>query len=77
VATDAPSTGLVAFGRGFRRGVRVPRMSQLDVAPTLAALLGLRLEAATGRTLVGVLRVSPDPADVAPGQSLPAAARGR
>jgi hypothetical protein len=52
----APPTGLVAFGRGIRPGVRVPRMTQLDVAPTLAALLGVKLEAATGRSLVGLLQ---------------------
>jgi hypothetical protein len=57
----APGVGLVAFGRGVRRGVGVPRMSQLDVAPTLAALLGVPLEAASGRSLVGLLRLAPGP----------------
>jgi hypothetical protein len=52
-----PATGLVAFGRGVRRGVFVPRMRQLDVAPTLAALLGVPLDGATGRTFIGVLRL--------------------
>jgi hypothetical protein len=53
---DRPATpGFVAFGRGLRRAVRVPRMAQLDVAPTLAALLGLPLERVEGRALVGVL----------------------
>ena len=56
----APPTGLVAFGRGIRSGVRVPRMHQLDVAPTLAALLGAKLETATGHDLVGLLRLSPE-----------------
>jgi len=55
----APAVGLVAFGRGVRRGVVVPRMTQLDVAPTLAALLGVPLEAASGRSLVGLLRLAP------------------
>lgn len=45
----------VVFGRGFRRGIRVPEMTQLDVAPTLAAGLGLPLEGAEGRALVGLL----------------------
>jgi arylsulfatase A-like enzyme len=70
----APPTGLVAFGRGIRPGVRVPRMTQLDVAPTLAALLGVRLEAASGRSLVGLLRVPFDPAAAAsspPAEALP------
>jgi len=56
----APAVGLVAFGRGVRSGVVVPRMTQLDVAPTLAALLGVPLEAATGRSLVGLLRLAPE-----------------
>jgi hypothetical protein len=50
-------TGFVAWGRGLRRGVRVPRMSQADVAPTLARLVGLDLAEAEGRTLVGLLEV--------------------
>jgi hypothetical protein len=56
---DAPGVGFVAFGRGFRRGVVVPRMTQLDVAPTLAALLGIPFDGASGRSLVGLLRVAP------------------
>jgi hypothetical protein len=55
----APGVGLVAFGRGVRRGVLVPRMAQLDVAPTLAALLGVPLDATSGRSLVGLLRLAP------------------
>ena len=69
---SAPPTGLVAFGRGIRPGVRVPRMSQLDVAPTLAALLGVELDAASGRSLIGLLRVSAGPG--AAGSSPPAEA---
>jgi hypothetical protein len=45
----------VVFGRGFRRGVRVPEMTQLDVAPTLAAGLGLAMDGTEGRALVGLL----------------------
>ncbi|MEN8159361.1 MAG: alkaline phosphatase family protein [Myxococcota bacterium] len=52
----AARTGFVAYGRGVRRGVEVPRMSQLDVAPTLAPLLGVTLERAVGRALIGLLR---------------------
>jgi Type I phosphodiesterase / nucleotide pyrophosphatase len=51
----SPSPAFVLFGRGFRRGVRVPEMRQLDVAPTLAAGLGLEMERAEGRALVGLL----------------------
>jgi hypothetical protein len=51
----SPSPAFVVFGRGFRRGLRVPEMRQLDVAPTLAAGLGLALEHAEGHALVGLL----------------------
>ena len=55
--------GFVAFGAGVRPGVRIPRMREIDVAPTVAALLGLTLEDAAaktskvpdGRPLVGAL----------------------
>lgn len=63
---DAPamSTGFVGWGAGFRKGVRVSDMHQSDVAPTAARLLGLSLDGATGRVLVGVLRL---PGVAAPG----------
>jgi hypothetical protein len=56
---SAETPAFVAFGRGFRRGVRVPQMSQLDVAPTLASALGLTLPGAEGRALVGLLVGAP------------------
>jgi hypothetical protein len=57
------SPGFVAFGAGVRPGVRIPRMREIDVAPTVAALLGLSLEdpasekskTPDGRPLVGML----------------------
>ena len=57
--------GFVAWGRGLRRGVRVPWMRQIDVAPTAARLLGLTLDAAEGRPLAGVLDLPPDAAPAA------------
>jgi hypothetical protein len=54
-APGEATPAFVAFGRGFRRGVRVPEMTQLDVAPTLAAALGMELPGAEGRALVGLL----------------------
>ena len=51
--------GFVAWGAGLRPGVRVPSMRQIDVAPTVAALLGFDLEGADGRPLIGVLGVDP------------------
>ena len=47
--------GLVAWGAGLRRGVRIPLLRQMDVAPTLAQLLGLDLGDVEGRALVGVV----------------------
>jgi arylsulfatase A-like enzyme len=49
--------GFVAWGAGIARGVRIPVMHQTDVAPTLAPLMGVELEGAEGRVLVGVLRL--------------------
>ena len=49
--------GFVAWGAGIVRGVRIPLMHQTDVAPTLAPLMGVALEGAEGRVLVGVLRL--------------------
>ena len=53
----AMDTGFVAWGPGFRRGVRLPRLRLVDVAPTLAPLLGVSLKGVDGRMLVGVLRL--------------------
>ena len=50
--------GFVAFGPGLRRGVRVPRMGLVDVAPTLARLVGLPLPEADGHALVGLLEAA-------------------
>jgi hypothetical protein len=64
-AEAGTTTGFVLWGRGARTGVRIPRMRETDVAPTLAALLGLRFAAADGRVIVGALDV-PLPAETAP-----------
>jgi hypothetical protein len=50
-----------------RRGIEIPRMSQLDVAPTLAPLLDVTIEGVPGRALVGLLRLDGAPAAPAPG----------
>ncbi|HEY8156295.1 MAG TPA: alkaline phosphatase family protein [Myxococcota bacterium] len=55
----AMDTGFVAWGRGLRTRVRIPRMKQTDVAPTAAALLGIELGEATGRPLIGALDLPP------------------
>jgi hypothetical protein len=51
--------GFAAWGRGVRRGIRIPVMRQTDVAPTLARLLGVPLEGSEGRVLIGLLEVAP------------------
>ncbi len=61
---DAPAggVGFVAWGAGIRSGVQVPLMRQIDVAPTVAALLHLALPDTDGRVLIGTL----DPAVLIP-----------
>jgi hypothetical protein len=63
---DGP--GLVAVGRGLRGGLRAPMLAQEDVAPTLAALLGVELPEARGRVRWGWLAAEgvPGPAPEAP-----------
>ena len=54
---EASSVGFVAWGRGIRPQIRLPSLELADVAPTIAALLGLRLdENLDGEQLVGILR---------------------
>jgi predicted AlkP superfamily pyrophosphatase or phosphodiesterase len=52
-------TGFVAWGRGLRTRVRIPRMKQTDVAPTAARLLGLDLGEVSGKPLIGALDLPP------------------
>ena len=60
------ATGFVAWGPGFRGPLRVPRMREIDVGPTLARLLGVELAGAEGAAMVGLLRNAPAPPVVAP-----------
>lgn len=48
-------TGLILSGAGVRRGVPLPLVRQIDLAPTLARLLGFDMPDADGVPLVGVL----------------------
>jgi predicted AlkP superfamily pyrophosphatase or phosphodiesterase len=63
-------SGLVAWGPGVRPRVRIPEMRLVDVAPTFSRVLGLELEGADGRVLVGAL-ASPGVAAPAPAQAQP------
>jgi hypothetical protein len=47
---------LVLSGRGIASGTRLGDVRNIDVAPTIAALLGLELPTATGRVLNEALR---------------------
>lgn len=53
-------TGLVAWGAGVRAGTVVPQMGLEDVAPLVAALLGLPFDAPDGTLLPGLLREAPE-----------------
>ncbi len=55
-ASDPDLDGIfIASGYGIRKGVKLPRISNLDVAPTLAELLGLKLPDVEGRVLSEIL----------------------
>ena len=56
------AVGLVAWGRGIRPQVRIPTLDLVDFAPTVAALLGLRLDSEIdGTPLIGLLRAAVPP----------------
>lgn len=48
------ATGFIAAGPGIRRGLSLPVVRQIDVAPTIAALMGLRLDQAVGLPIPGL-----------------------
>ena len=54
------ATGFIISGTGVRKGLRIPLVRMLDVAPTVAALLGLELRGAIGLPVAGIFE-SPDP----------------
>jgi arylsulfatase A-like enzyme len=58
-------TGFVAAGAGIGRPGPLPRLHLKDVAPTVAALLGIALPTAEGAALPGVV-VPPQPAGLQP-----------
>ena len=46
----------ISWGYGIKTGARVPRISNLDVAPTIAELLGVKLPEVEGRVLHEILK---------------------
>jgi hypothetical protein len=49
-------TGLIASGAGIRPGVPLPLLRQIDIAPTIARLLGFEMPDADGVPMVGLLK---------------------
>ncbi len=56
--TPGMETGFIAYGAGVRAGWVLPVTNTIDVAPTIATLLGLELADADGKPIVGVLKDS-------------------
>ena len=55
--TDARMhTGFIAAGAGVRAGVPLPLLRQIDIAPTIARLLGFEMPDVDGVPIVGVLK---------------------
>jgi len=48
-------TGFIASGAGIRPGVPLPLVRQIDIAPTIARLLGFDMPSADGVPIVGLL----------------------
>jgi predicted AlkP superfamily pyrophosphatase or phosphodiesterase len=46
----------VAWGAAIKPGIKLPRIRNVDVAPTMAAVLGLKMENVEGRVLTEILR---------------------
>ena len=54
-------TGLVISGAGVLQGLAMPIARQIDIAPTVARLLGFEMKGAEGVPMVGILQTqSPD-----------------
>lgn len=59
VNTDPEMNAIfIAWGYGIRGGQRLGVIDNVDVAPTIAALLGLRMEGITGKRLDTILELS-------------------
>lgn len=53
-STPAMATGFIISGAGVRKGLELPFIRMVDVAPTIAALLGIDLGNTAGFPLVGI-----------------------
>jgi len=64
------ATGFIMSGAGVRKGLRVPLVRMLDVAPTVAVLLGVELNGATGLPITGILESRDPDSGLGPGIKL-------
>ena len=48
------ATGLIIKGKGIRQGVEIPLTRLIDIGPTIASIMGLHFDSATGLPLVGI-----------------------
>ena len=56
LATDPEMDGIfIATGAGIKKGVKLPRVSSLDLAPTIARLLGVTMPEPEGRVIEEIL----------------------
>ena len=55
--TDDPDMNaiFIAWGRGIRKGARIETLRNVDVAPTVAALLGVTLDGVDGKVVSAIL----------------------
>ncbi len=66
-ASDPELDGVfIAWGYGIKPGVKLGRISNLDVAPTIAELLGVKLPDIEGRPLTEILQAGPKPEKTSP-----------
>ena len=54
--TPGMETGFIAYGAGIRAGWVLPVTNTIDVAPTIAQILGLELPDADGKPIVGIFK---------------------
>jgi len=56
IADDPDMNALfIAWGRGIRKGIRIESLRNVDVAPTVAELLGLTLDGVDGKAARAIL----------------------
>jgi predicted AlkP superfamily pyrophosphatase or phosphodiesterase len=57
LSTDPEMNAIfIASGRGIKRGATLDIIRNVDVAPTIAALLGIKLEGVSGKPLTAILK---------------------